>query len=206
MIRLATTLLLAAALLAGCDIYIVDSTGGTTPVGLIQAAGVSPTTIVGTSTPTEFPTPQPVPATATPVDPASAPPTEAAAALPYEIAILGCDTGFDVTHGMLEVTNAYVTLRNATAADIPSACAILRAIDEEREHPDKERCIDVLPAGYEVTQKLTVDSTYKEQSAIQVDFTSNGTILLRVSQDACPDVHLFGGVPTSVGTIRPLTP
>ena len=55
--------------------------------------------------------------------------------------ILGCNTSIDITHGMGEVTNAYVTVKNTGMVDLPNTCALLRAIDEDREHPDKKVCV-----------------------------------------------------------------
>jgi len=65
--------------------------------------------------------------------------------------IIGCNTGFDISHGMGEVTNAYVTLQNTGSVDLPNTCGLLRAADEGRPHPDKAKCVDSLPAGYQVT-------------------------------------------------------
>ena len=122
------------------------------------------------------------------------------------LVILGCNTSIDITHGMGEVTNAYVTVQNTGTIDLPNACAILRAIDEDREHPDKEVCLTNLPAQMEVNLKLTVDSQYKVDTIIQVDTTSNELTLLRLDKQSCKDISLFGGAPSDLGQIRPLTP
>ncbi len=122
------------------------------------------------------------------------------------LVILGCNTSIDITHGMGEVTNAYVTVQNTGTIDLPNACAILRAIDEDREHPDKEVCLPNLPAQMEVNLKLTVDSQYKVDTIIQVDTTSNELTLLRLDKQSCKDISLFGGAPSDLGQIRPLTP
>ncbi len=122
------------------------------------------------------------------------------------LVILGCNTSIDITHGMGEVTNAYVTVQNTGTIDLPNACAILRAIDEDREHPDKKVCLPNLPAQMEVNLKLTVDSQYKVDTIIQVDTTSNELTLLRLDKQSCKDISLFGGAPSDLGQIRPLTP
>lgn len=122
------------------------------------------------------------------------------------LVILGCNTSIDITHGMGEVTNAYVTVQNTGTIDLPNACAILRAIDEDREHPDKKSCLPNLPAQMEVNLKLTVDSQYKVDTIIQVDTTSNELTLLRLDKQSCKDISLFGGAPSDLGQIRPLTP
>jgi hypothetical protein len=120
--------------------------------------------------------------------------------------ILGCNTSFDITHGMGEVTNAYVTVKNTGTVDLPNTCALLRAIDEDREHPDKKVCVANLPMQNQVTLKLTVDSAYKKDTVIQVDATSNEVILLRVDKPSCTDIGLFGGAPSDVDVIKPIQP
>jgi hypothetical protein len=146
--------------------------------------------------------PSPLPSTVTaepPTQTATQPIVQAVA-----VDILGCNTSIDISHGMGEVTNAYVTIKNTGNVDLPNACALLRAIDEDREHPDKEVCVTNLPAQYQVTQKLTVDSQYQADTIIQVDVTSNGTILLRVDKQSCRDISLIGGAPTDTGVVKPL--
>ncbi len=124
-----------------------------------------------------------------------------------QVDVLGCNTGLDVTHGMGEVTNAYVVLKNTGTVDLPNSCALLRAADEDRVHPDKTKCVDMLPSGYQVTLKLTVNSTYKVDTVIQVDASSNSTLLLRVDRPSCTDIDLSaGGAPLDVGVVKPITP
>ena len=127
------------------------------------------------------------------------PPTQS-----VEVEILGCNTSIDIFNGMGEVTNAYVTVKNTGTIDLPNTCALLRAIDEGREHPDKKVCVNNLPTQHQLTYKLTVDSTYKKDTIIQVDVTSNETILLRVDKQSCRDISLFGGIPNSIGTVEPI--
>jgi len=156
-----------------------------------------------TSTNTEVPSPT---STQTSVPPSETPsPTLTSTAAPsISVDILGCDTSIDITHGMGEVTNAYVTLKNTGAVDLPNTCALLRAIDEGREHPDKQVCVDNLPAQNQVTLKLTVDSAYKQNTVIQVDATSNEMILLRVDKPSCTDISIFGGAPKDLGIVKPI--
>jgi hypothetical protein len=118
--------------------------------------------------------------------------------------ILGCNTSIDITHGMGEVTNAYVTVKNTGTVDLSNTCSLLRAIDEGRVHPDKNKCVSNLPAQNQVTLKLTVDSTYKQNTAIQVDTSSNEVLLLRVDKPTCSDISLFGGVPSDLDVIKPI--
>ena len=105
---------------------------------------------------------------------------------------------------MAEVTNAYVIVKNTGNTELLNTCALLRANDEGREHPDKKVCFGSLPVQNQVTLKLTVDSTYKQNTIIQVDVTTNETILLRVDKQSCRDIQLFGGVPADVGVIKPI--
>ncbi|GAB4499419.1 MAG: hypothetical protein OHK003_15210 [Anaerolineales bacterium] len=121
-----------------------------------------------------------------------------------EVEILGCNTSFDIRNGMGEVTNAYVRIKNTGTVNLPNMCALLRAIDERREHPDKKVCASNLPVNNQVALKLTVDSTYKKDTIIQVDVTSNETLLLRVDRQSCRDISLFGGVPTDIGVVKPI--
>jgi len=107
---------------------------------------------------------------------------------------------------MGEVTNAYVTIKNTGTIDLPNTCALLRAADEDREHPDKKVCIPNLPAQNQVTLKLTVDSAYKQDTIIQVDASSNDIVLMRVDKLSCTDIGLFGGAPTNLGVIKPIQP
>jgi hypothetical protein len=216
-------LIMVAALLSGCDAWnvapqpfpvwtpIPTRTPGVvtaTPNIIFPTWTASPTgtalplTLTFTpETPTFTSTPTLIPITDTVVSPTRTPFTA------VQIDILGCNTGLDVSHGMGEVTNAYVILKNTGTVDLPNACAMLRAADEDREHPDKTRCVDMLPAGYQVTFKLTVDSTYKVDTVIQVDASSNSNLLLRVDRPSCTDIDLSaGGVPPDVGVVKPITP
>lgn len=164
------------------------TTGATEPAS--PTVGAIP--ITPSETPTEV-TPSPtLPQTASPV-PGS-----------VNVAILGCDTSIDVLHGMGEVTNAYVTISNSTASDVTNVCATLSALDEGRPHPDKTKCLPILPPGYQVTLKLTVDTTYRQSTPIQVDLTSGGNLLMRVGEPACKDIGLLLPGATGLGVLTPI--
>ena len=184
---------------------------------------LSPTPIILIPTMTASPTPGVVPITPiTPTTPADVPPTftftppvtetaSVTATVPpfqaMQVGIIGCNTGLDISHGMGEVTNAYVILKNTGNVDLPNACGLLRAVVEYRVHPDKTKCVDNLPAGYQVTLKLTVDSTFQESTIIQVDASSNDTLLLRVDKQSCTNLDIVGSViPGDVGVIKPIAP
>jgi hypothetical protein len=114
--------------------------------------------------------------------------------------VLGCNTSIDITHGMGEVTNAYVTLKNNTGADMTDGCTTLYALDEGRVHPDKTVCVPLLQHGQQVTLKLTVDSTYRQTTPIQVEVKSGETLLSRMGQESCTDIGLFAPRPGSLLT------
>ena len=103
---------------------------------------------------------------------------------------------------MGEVTNSYVTISNLGPADLDNVCATLRGLDEGRSHPDKTKCSPSLPTGYQVMQKLTVDTTYKEASPIQIDVTSNDVLLQRVGKDSCKDIGLFPPDVNDLGVVK----
>lgn len=176
---------------------IIFSTGTSLPFTLTPEP-FTLTPIAITLTPSETPT---ATITNTPAPTFTSTPFQA-----VDVTILGCNTSIDITHGMGEVTNAYVTVKNTGNTDLPNTCALLRAIDEGREHPDKKRCVDNLPVGSQVTQKLTVDSTYKQSTIIQVDVSSNDILLLRVDKQSCTDIGLIGGAPSGIGVIETITP
>ena len=152
-----------------------------------------------TNTETASPTTSATPGSALPTD--TLIPVQSVA-----VEILGCNTSIDIMNGMGEVTNAYVIVKNTGTVDLPNTCGLLRANDEGREHPDKKSCIANLPVQNQVTLKLTVDSTYKENTVIQVDALSNEAVLLRIDKQSCRDIQLIGGVPADVGVVRPIQP
>lgn len=122
------------------------------------------------------------------------------------IEILGCNTSIDISHGMGEVTNAYVTMFNRGNTDLTNFCGLLRALDEDRSHPDKQVCLPVLQSNHKVTLKLTVDSAYQQDTLIQVDAISNDVVLLRVDKPSCTDISLLGGEPADLGVAVPIQP
>lgn len=122
------------------------------------------------------------------------------------VEILGCNTSIDVTHGLGEVTNAFVVLRNTGGVDLINMTATLRALDEGEEHPDKTVEVSSLLTGYQVTLKMTVDSTYQEETPIQVEVTADGGLFQRVGADACKDIGLFAPEPGDLTTPVPYIP
>ena len=114
--------------------------------------------------------------------------------------VLGCNTSIDILHGMGEVTNAFVNLRNNTGQGVTELCTTLFAIDEDRVHPDKTACIPMLEFGQQVTFKLTVDSSYKKETPIQVEVKSGETLLARVDSPSCTNIGLLEPEPKSLSS------
>lgn len=173
---------------------ILTITQTTTPLAATETPTLTATPVTPTETATAF-TEAP-----TPTDTATLPPVS-----PNIIVnVLGCNTSIDITHGMGEVTNAYVTLKNNTGVDLSNLCTTLNARDEGRVHPDKTVCIPLLANGQQVTLKLTADSTYKVETPIQIEVKSGETLLSRVGQDSCTDIGLFAPSPGSLLTPVPI--
>ena len=122
------------------------------------------------------------------------------------VEILGCDTSIDVTHGMGEVTNAYVILRNTGGTELTNVNTTLRALDEGGEYPDKTVEVTSLFAGYKVTLKLTVDSTYQKETPIQIEVAADGGLFERVGVESCRDIGLFAPNPSDLTTPVPNNP
>jgi hypothetical protein len=107
---------------------------------------------------------------------------------------------------MGEVTNAYVTLKNTGNVDLTNIRATLLALDEGREHPDKTVELTSLPANYQVSIKLTVDSTYREETPIQIEISADGGLFQRAGEASCRDIGLFAPKPESLMTPVPVNP
>jgi hypothetical protein len=121
-----------------------------------------------------------------------------------EVGLSGCNTSLDILHGMGEVTNAYPILRNYTGVDLTNVCATLSASDEARVHPDKTACVASLPKGYQVMLKLTVDTGFKQDTAIRVDITSTEGYTASQQATSCRELGFPGWIPDKVGTLEPI--
>ncbi len=178
-----------------------------TPV-VIGVASATPTPQVATATNFSLPTVTAT-LTLTPSDSDDTPsvtPTSSPSGPALSVQILGCNTGVDVIHGMGEVTNAFVVLRNTGGVELTNLKATLNALDEGRVHPNKTAEVPSLAVGYKVTLKLTVDSTYKEATPIQVEVTGDAGLFERLGVDSCKDIGLFVPKPESLNTPIPNTP
>ena len=107
---------------------------------------------------------------------------------------------------MGEVTNAFITLKNTGNVELTNLVTTLYALDEGREHPDKILEVVSIPVGYEVTLKLTVDSTYKEESAIQVEVNSSQGLFPREGSASCRDIGILAPNPNGLNTPVPSNP
>jgi len=165
-----------------------------TPVLPTSTATETATIVLPTDTATAF-TEAPT-STSTPTLPPTSP--------SIIVEVLGCNTSIDITHSMGEVTNAFVTLKNNTGTDLTDVCTTLYALDEGRIHPDKTVCVPSLAHGQQVTIKLTVDSTYQQNTPIQIEVKSGETLLSRIGQDSCTDIGLFSPSPGSLLTPVPI--
>ena len=183
-------------ILSPTPILIYPTTSATLPPppsptpSLTPAAGPSPTfTLPPTAAETFTPSPTlTLTNTNTPV--------------PLAIQLLGCDTGFDLTHGMGEVTNAYVILANASGPDLRTVCATLSSADEGRVHPDKTVCVPSLPRGTQVTLKLTIDTTFQVDTIVEISVLSNEGIIASAGGLACRDIGAFK--PEVIGVFQPI--
>ena len=182
-----------------------------TPV-IIGVTSVTSTPVVISLTPTITYTPFPT-FTNAPTLTASSTPTVHATLTnnPFgkpsiSIKVLGCNTSIDVTHGMGEVTNAFVTLTNTGAVELTDIKATLFALDEGREHPDKTVELTSLAIRYQVTIKLTVDSTFKKETPIQVEVATDQGTFPREGLASCTDLGLFAPKPDGLNTPVPVTP
>lgn len=90
-----------------------------------------------------------------------------------QVDLQGCTTSVDISHGLGEVTNAFIIIRNAGAA-VSNVCAELSASDEGKLHPDKLKCLPRLPEASQVALKLTVDTTYRESTILKVTLKADG--------------------------------
>lgn len=170
-----------------------------TPIVIgVTSASATPAIATVTAFPTSTYT-----ATATPTDTPIIATTSVPSTPAVVIQLLGCNTSIDISHGMGEVTNAFVTVKNAGNVELSNLRVTLYALDEGRVHPDKTAELTSLPVGYQVPLKLTVDSTYKQESAIQVEAISDQGTFPREGSSSCRDIGILAPNPASLNTPVP---
>lgn len=199
-----------AFLLTSCNGWFFQPSGNTLPTPFRPPTR---TPSIVTATPAGAVTSTPLIATSTValdtpavVDTSTSPVLSTDTLIPVQsmsVEVLGCNTSLDITHGLGEVTNAFVLLKNTGNMELTNLRATLYALDEGQEHPDKTVEITSLPAAYQVTLKLTVDSTYREETPIQVEVFGDGGLFQRVGESACPDLGLTSPNPEGLNTPIP---
>jgi len=204
-------------LISSCNGWVIQPQPGPTPFlpptptpSIFTATPVvigvnSPTPFVATSTAAPTNTNSPI-ATDTAASTTSATFTASPSGPAISIKVLGCNTSIDVTHGMGEVTNSFVTLTNTGGVELTNIKTTLFALDEGREHPDKTVELVSLPVANQVTIKLTVDSTYRQETPIQVEVTSDQGLFPREGLASCTDIGIFAPNPESLNTPIPSVP
>jgi hypothetical protein len=218
--------LLSTFLLASCNGWIIQPlpynpptpflpftqtpsiyTGTPVIIGVTSASATpAVASLTASITLSPFPTFSPSPVTPSPVTGTAASITAPSGGPAITITVLGCNTSIDISHGMGEVTNAFVTLKNTGGVELTDLKVTLFALDEGREHPDKTVELTSLSAGYQVTIKLTVDSTYRQETPIQVEVTTRQRIFPREGSAACRDIGLLAPNPGGLNTPIPATP
>lgn len=197
--------------LSSCNGWIIQPLPGPTPflpstptpsiftptpvvIGVTSASATPALIATNTNTPISIDTETPSPVatlTSLPLGPS------------ITITVLGCNTSIDITHGMGEVTNAFVTLKNIGGVELTNLKVTLYALDEGRVHPDKTVELTSLPIGYQVIVKLTVDSTYKQESPIQVEVVSDQDTFPREGSASCTDIGILAPRPEGLNTPVP---
>jgi len=105
---------------------------------------------------------------------------------------------------MGEVTNVYPILVNKTPGALTQVCATLSASDEARVHPDRTVCVGSLPPGFQITIKLTADTSFNQDTSIQDDVSTLEGLEGSISAPSCLDLGFPGWIPSEVGLVKPI--
>jgi len=177
-----------------------------TPV-VIGVSSSTPAVITFTPSVTTFPTFTPTNTPPGVVNSSTPSATDQPGAPAISVKVLGCNTSIDITHGMGEVTNAFVTLKNTGGVALTNIRATLLALDPGQQvHPDQTVELVSLPISYQVTIKLTVDSTFQQETPIQVEMKSDQGDFPREGAASCRDIGLLAPNPAGLNTPVPITP
>jgi hypothetical protein len=213
-------MILTMLLLASCNGWVIQPGPFNPPTPFLPPTNTpsiftaTPVVVAASATSTpQIPTLTPIPfitaTTAPTLEPSNTPentPTSPPSGPSVAVEILGCNTSIDVTHGMGEVTNAFVVVRNTGGIELTNMKVTLQALDEGREHPDKTVEVTSLAINYKVTLKLTVDSTYQEETPIQVEVSADSGLFHRAGAESCKDIGLFAPNPSDLSTPMPDNP
>jgi hypothetical protein len=173
-------------------IFVSAATSTETPLAPATPTGAS--TIFPTDSPTASPS----------ITPSINATVESTVQPALTVDMVGCNTSLDISHQMGEVTNGFVLVRNISISDLTNVCATLSASDEARQHPDKTRCIASLPAHYQVTLKLTVDTGFREDTSIRVEVISQDGSSAVAARNSCRELGLPDWVSKEIGIPSPM--
>jgi len=180
------------AIISPTPIFVSAVTSTETSLASSTPTGVA--TLLSTESPTAYPS----------ITASLEPTVESTAQPALTVDIVGCNTSLDISHQMGEVTNGFVLVRNMGPSDLTDVCATLSASDEARQHPEKTRCAISLPAGYQVTLKLTVDTGFREDTSIRVEVISREGSSAVASRNSCREIGLPDWVSKDIGFPSPI--
>lgn len=214
---------LASVLLASCNGWIIQPLPGNPPTPflpftqtpsvlsptpvIIGVFTASPTPSIASLTPSTTPFPtmtgSAAPVTSTATNTSTPPP----ATLGLAIKVLSCNTSADFNHGMGEVTNAFILLKNTGGIQLSNIKTTLNVLDPGLQiHPDQTIATTVLPVGYQVTLKLTADTTTNSPTPIQVKVTSDQGEFPIEGLPSCVKIGFGSPDPAGLNTPIPATP
>lgn len=116
-------------------------------------------------------------------------PTPTPAKPKINVFIEGCTTGYDALLRRIgEVTNAYATVQNIGETDVSSVVITLKANDEDSQHPDRQKFVQYLPAGHQITLDLTTGTKLLSNTAIEVIVTTREGIVEKAARADCKEI------------------
>lgn len=140
-----------------------------------------------TNTPTSTPTPTKS-LTPTPTFTSTPSPTPSSTPTPppkLNIMIQSCDIGIDLLNNLGEVTNAYITVQNIGERDISDINMLLTANDEQKPYAKRSFTLQYLPADYEITVKLTVDTESMVDTVLTFTLDAEPEVHEKITKEGC---------------------
>ena len=178
-------------LLGGCQFIDQVLPPPTTPLfrprTSVPAVQNTPAVLTATAAATYPPTRTPFP-TATPIPTATPTATPTLTHTPepqIEAEIVTCDTGIDIAHGLGEVTNGYVLVKNVGARGVTGMVVSLEANDEDQARTDRSYNVGYLPSGYQMALKLTVDTKNGVDTILTAHVTAVEGVDFSVTANDC---------------------